>query len=66
MRVMPKRAETVDRWVLKNGKGEYAADESCERFSDDLRDAHVFAHRPSRELGLSIIEVTVSIVRGAP
>ena len=60
------KIESVQRWVLRNEKREYVTDESCERFSLDLRDAYVFPVEPSEDLGLRIVEVTVTVTKGAP
>ena len=52
--------------MLTNDNREFVTNEGCEHFSRDLRDAHIFAVEPSHDLGLRIVEVTVTITRGEP
>jgi len=62
---MPKRAETVDRWVLADNRGHYAVDQEQSQFSEHLADAYVFVAKPRNTIAVHAVEVTLKVVPGA-
>lgn len=62
---MPKRNETVTRWLLANKRGHFSIDVEGSQFNEELEDAYVFVSEPPRSEAVHPVEVTVTIVRGA-
>lgn len=60
---MAKRKESVERWVMVNGQGDYSRDEFGSQFSEELADAYVFIEKPRKTEAVRPVDVTVSIKR---
>lgn len=63
---MPKRPETVRRWLLANNQGHFAIDAEGSQFREELEEAYVFVAQPRRTVAVHPVEVIVTIVPGAP
>jgi hypothetical protein len=60
---MPKRSDTVRRWVLVDRQGRYSVDADGGQFSEELADAYVFVGRVRQSEFLRMQAVTVTVVR---
>ena len=61
---MPKRTESVGRWVLVDNNSHFAIDEHGSQFSEDLADAYIFISRPAQTVAVRPEDVTMTLTRG--